>query len=122
MTIYVSHSTNYDYEAELYQPLQQSSLNNDIYYPHSSENKGKNSKDIISDSDLVLAEVSYASTGQGIELGWAEDKSIPIVCFYRSGSKVSGALDAVCSDFIEYGSVQEMISKLEDYVQAYNQS
>lgn len=121
MKIYLTHSTNYDYTAELYQPLQQSSLNdNEIYYPHEKGSEVNKSLDIIKSSDLILAEVSYPSTGQGIELGWADAADIPIICFYRAGSKISGGLYAICSDFIEYNSARDMIDMLESHINRFN--
>jgi hypothetical protein len=118
MKIYLAHSSGYDYENELYQPLKQSSLNkHNIYYPHDGTNAGKMSKDVIRGSDLVLAEVSYPSTGQGIELGWADSSNIAILCVYRAGSDVSGAIKTVCSEFIEYSSLEELIDKLESRLQ-----
>ncbi len=112
MKIYLSHSSGHDYETELYQPLRQLSVAHDIYFPHDEQNKGGESKEAITSSDLVLAEVSHPSTGQGIELGWASAQDIPIVCFHRTGSKVSSALQFISSGFIEYESTQDMVDKI----------
>ena len=113
MKIYLAHSTGYNFEAELYKPIQASlSKENDVYYPHQQPNQGTHSKDIITNSDIVLAEVSHPSTGQGIELGWANDHNVPVLCFYRTGVKISHALRFVSDMFIEYSTSQDMSAKL----------
>ena len=113
MKIYISHSSNFDYGNELYSPLLRAfSTDHDVYLPHSPENAGKNSKDIIGDSDVVFAEVSHPSTGQGIELGWAEAAGIPIVCFYKTDTKPSGALKHITEVFIAYDTENDMITQL----------
>lgn len=63
-----------------------------------------------------MAEVSYPSTVQGIELGWADAKNVPIICIYRKDLRPSGALKAVSNTFIEYTDSQEMIKKISDYL------
>lgn len=110
MNIYVSHSSSYDFETELYDPLRQLSPDHTLYFPHTGENEGSYSKPIISGSDVVLAEVSHSSSGQGIELGWADAMGVPIVCFYRNDATVSKALAIICTEFITYTSTDEMLS------------
>lgn len=115
MKIYLAHSGNFDYQTELYKPLKQSLANKyDIFFPHDTKNMGTKSKDIIASSDILLAEVSYPSTGQGIELGWADTSNVPILCFYHSGAKISSSLKFICNSFLEYSSTEEMIRKLEE--------
>jgi len=70
------------------------------------------SKEVIQKVDLLIAEVSYASTGQGIELGWAEAQNIPIICFYKLTSKFSSSLKFVTSDIIEYSDENDFLDKL----------
>jgi hypothetical protein len=113
MRIYLTHDRGYDFVSELYEPLENSlSTDYDIFFPHKNHADSLNSKDIIANSDVVIAEVSYASTGQGIELGWANADNIQIICFYRSGTKISGALKFICNNFIEYSTKENMIEQL----------
>ena len=37
------------------------------------------SKEVIRTSDLVIADISYPSTGVGIELGWADCFNIRVI-------------------------------------------
>jgi len=114
MKIFVAHSSNFDFRKELYNPLRSSSLNkkHQILLP---QERGKEviTKDIIKNSDLLLAEVSYPSTGQGIELGWANVFSIPIICIFKEGSKYSSSLDLIVDKFISYKDAKDMIDQLD---------
>ncbi len=118
MKIYITHATSFDYRNELYSPLRKSKLNmlHEIILPHENSNQHFPSKELMSTYDLVIAEVSFPSTGQGIELGWADTCNTPIVCFYKSDKNPSSSLKALSNTFIEYTSSEDMIGKLEDYL------
>jgi hypothetical protein len=75
------------------------------------------SKTFLKKCDLVLAEVSYPSTGQGIELGWANMYGVPILYFYKKGTKLSHSLRATSNTFIEYENEGDMISKLAEHLE-----
>ena len=115
MKIYISYSGNYDYEKELYLPIKQSGLyrNHKIFLPHESHNIDSNLKDILGDIDLVVAEVSHASTGQGIELGRAYAAGVPIVCFYKSGSKPSSSLRFITDKMHIYSTTESLLDSIE---------
>lgn len=121
MKIYVTHSSSFDYQNELYEPLCKSELNNlyEITLPHEQTAEPFNSKEYMKKCNLILAEVSYPSTGQGIELGWANLYQIFIVCLYKKGIKPSGSLKIVSNNFIEYENSEEMIQKLTDYLSTF---
>lgn len=119
MKVYLSHASNYDYRAELYEPLRQALAQDySIYFPHDPGNVGEKSKEALMHCDIVLAEVSRPSTGQGIELGWAEMSEVPIVCFYLAGSQISSALRFSSDVFIEYDSQDDMVEKLSSYLRS----
>lgn len=117
LKIYVTHSSSFDFQNELYKPLRLSSLNekHTIVLPHERSSEQFNSREYLSGCDYVIAEVSHPSVGQGIELGWADMLEVPIVCVYQKGSKISSALKVVSSHFIEYETPTDMIKKLEDF-------
>ncbi len=118
MRIYVAHSTSFDYKEELYLPIRQSDLNSQHRFilPHEHSNDPYDSKMLISTAqvDLIVAEVSYPSTGLGIELGWADSCGIPIVCVHRADSKHSGSLKVVTDKIVSYTSHDDLIRGLED--------
>lgn len=117
MKIYLSHSSEYDYENKLYKPIKKSDLikSNFFVFPH--EQKMVNSKEVIANSDLMIAEVSLSSTGQGIEIGWADSAKIPILCIYEKGSKISSSLKFITDKFIEYENTEDMIIKISNYIE-----
>jgi len=114
MKIFVTHSSNFDFRNELYKPLRDSLLNkkHQILLPQEKE-KEVITKDIIKNCDLLLAEVSYPSTGQGIELGWANIFNVPIICIFKEGNKYSSSLDLIADKFISYKDTEDMINQLD---------
>ena len=115
MKIYLSHAKKFDFVNELYEPIKNSDLikKHQFTFPHEN-NKVINCEKIFRNKevDLVLAEVSYPATGQGIELGYAEILEIPIVCCYKKGSDLSGSLRWISKKFIEYNDPDDLIQKL----------
>lgn len=116
MKLYLAHSSNYDYQTELYAPMKQFFADHEVFYPHDLHNDGIKSKDVIPTCDAVIAEVSFPSTGEGIEIGWADAANIPIICLYKKGASVSSALRFISDTFVEYDSHEEMIEKLKSHL------
>lgn len=118
MRIYVSHSTGFDFRSELYTPLQNSEISQShtLILPHMASDIPYTTKELFEKKqcDVVLAEVSYPSTGQGIELGWADLFGIRIVCVSKKGAKVSSSLQTVTKEFLVYEDGAEMIEKVID--------
>jgi hypothetical protein len=116
--IYVTHSTGFDYRSELYSVLRNSALNEkyDLILPHEKGEKVANSKKVIASSNLVIAEVSHPSTGQGIELGWADSADVPILCIYMFGKNVSQSLRTITNRFISYKTDRDMLEKVSKAV------
>ena len=119
MKIYISHSSKYDYTNRIYNPIKKSDLSksNTFFLPHEDKNKIINTKEIISNCDLVIAEVSMPATGQGIELGWADYAKTPILCIYEKGAKISSSLKFITNHFIEYEDINDMISKISNFIE-----
>lgn len=119
MKIFVSHSTKFDYKNELYKPLRESQLNkkHELIFPH-EDGKENSTKDVIRESDLIIAEVSIPSLGQGIELGWANASYITIVCFYKSGKEVSDSLKFITDNVFSYDLMEPMIAKIAEIADA----
>lgn len=117
MKIYIGHSTDFDFKEELYIPIMNLKLNkkNEFIFPHLT-NKTFNSKDIIEQSDLFIAEVSRPSLGLGIEIGRAEIKNKKILCIYNEKFKVPSSLKYVNVDVLGYRDTEDMISKIEEYL------
>lgn len=122
MNIYIAHSTHFDYKTELYQPLKFSELWGQYSFilPHDTQNEPINSKQFVSKCDLIIAEVSYPSTGTGIELGWANMYNRKILCIHKESCKPSSSLMMVSSDFLTYSSQHELIQKLSGWIKSYS--
>ena len=118
MKIYISHSSKYDYTSKIYNPIKNSNLikSNIVFLPREDKNKIVNTKDIISNCDLVIAEVSSPTIGQGIELGWADYAKIPIVCIYEKETRISTSLKFITNYFIEYEDINDMINKVSNFI------
>lgn len=115
MKIYISHKRKANFIDELYEPLKKSDLarEHDFIFPH-DDNRPFDSTDIVTNKkvDLIVAEVSYPATGQGIELGWAFLKEIPVICVYKKGADIAGSLKSITDKFIEYNNSDDLIKKL----------
>lgn len=89
---------------------------NTFFLPHEEQNKIANTKEIISNSDLVIAEVTLTSTGQGIELGWADYSKTPILCIYEKRTQISSSLKFITDQFLEYENTEDMIKKISNFL------
>lgn len=101
MNISISHSTSFDFEKELYEPIQKSFRlkKHNFFFP---EDRVKNTRDVIKSCDIMIADVSYPSTGTGIEIGWASTVNKPIYCIYKQGTNYSFSLKFITQNFYEY--------------------
>ena len=68
------------------------------------------------DMDLLIVEVSFPSTGQGIEIGWASTLKVPILCIYKNGNKISGSLKYITDDFITYIDSNDLVAKISGFL------
>jgi len=114
MKIYIIHASSYNFKDELYKPLRESKLNeyHSLILPYDVSESPINSKQTIQETNMVIAEVSYPSTGEGIDLGWANIYEKRIVCVHKTGSRYSETLKFISTEFIEYSSSQDLVEKL----------
>lgn len=120
MKIYVAHSNDFDYENKLYKPLRASALNteHEIFLPH-EHGRHENTRELMKSCNLLVAEVSLPSTGEGIELGRAEAIGLPVLCISEQGAKVSSSLKYVTDHFLQYSDAEDMLSKLGDFLKDF---
>lgn len=118
MKIYFGHSREVNYEKELYEYIRNDRVlsKENIILPHEKGYEGNNSREFYANLDLFIAEVSYPSTGLGIELGWAYDENIPIICIYKTSSKFSSSLKVITNNFYEYKNTDELISIIKKVI------
>lgn len=115
MNIYISHCGSYDYEKELYQPIKKSNLakSHRFFLPHEPQNLDTDAVSELKHTDVLVAESSFPSTGQGIELAQAKAAGVPIICFYKTGTKTSSSLRFVTDKIIEYSDMPDLFAKLQ---------
>ncbi|MES2225911.1 MAG: hypothetical protein V4480_03840 [Patescibacteria group bacterium] len=118
MKILVAHSSHYDYRTELYEPLKQSAIlrEHTVIFPHDAENAEIETNSHIPDTDLMIAEVSYPSTGAGIEIGLVQAANIPTLFLYKTGTTPSSSLRFVKGTLIEYTDAADLVAKVEEHL------
>lgn len=119
MQIYIAHSREFDFQNELYTPIQQSHLSDlhEIILPHKNSTEPYDSKSFFQHNcDLLIAEVSFPSIGLGIELGWANIYSVPILSIYRSGIEISNSVKGISQELIEYTDADDLINQIDQFL------
>lgn len=114
-TIYVSHSTGYDFKNELYAPIRNSRLNRkyNLILPHEKSDELFSSKEFIKyETWAMIVEASYPKLGVGIEAGLAHAFDKDIITMYKKGFKQSASINSISEKIIEYSSIDEMVFKL----------
>ena len=120
MKIYVSHSSRLDYKKELYDVLRNSALvkEHEFLFPHERGLDLFPTKELFENHgcDMVFAEVSYPSHGQGVELGWAYNLSIRIVFAHKPETKLSVVIPELSKEIFSYNDSQSLVNKLATYL------
>ncbi|MCJ7832914.1 MAG: SCP2 sterol-binding domain-containing protein, partial [Deltaproteobacteria bacterium] len=115
-TIYFIHSTGFDFNKEYYAPLRDSDLSeiHTLIFPHANSDEPFSSKEFFESGrcDLVVAEVSYPSTGMGIELGWAIAYGIPIILVARHDVNLSKSIKSLGVPLLWYKNSADLVEKL----------
>lgn len=57
---------------------------------------------------MMIAEITYRSTGLGIEMGWVNDLGKPIICLIKSGNEISDSIRIITDTFIEYNNAEDL--------------
>lgn len=123
MKIYISHSRNFDYKKELYEPIKESDLvkKYDFVFPFADTDTPLGSEliEVLKECDVIVAEISHASTGQGMELAWGSIFDIPIIGIYKEGANVSNSMPLVSNKLLMYTSQQNMIDDISGALTPY---
>ncbi len=121
MKIYVTHSRGkFDFRDMLYIPLRGSILDpqHEIIFPHEFSDEPYDSRPLMATLGLFVAEVTYPSTGLGIELGVASERKVPIVCFCQLGHTYPRSVDRVTNVVYMYSSSNGIIDLLTEHIAA----
>ena len=120
MKIYIAHSRDFNYQNELYLPLKNSEIfkHHEFILPH-DDNNYNHDRDFYKSIDLVIAEVSYPSTGLGIELGFLYDDNKKIYCIHKNNIKISSSINAITKKIYQYENEENMLNIISDIVNHY---
>lgn len=111
MKIYIAHSSSFNYQSDLYEPVERIlGSSYELIFPHSKSMSQFDSKELFKNKgcELIIAEVTLPSIGLGIELGWANMFNIPIICIHKEDSAPSPALKTVSSRYIPYKDILDI--------------
>lgn len=117
--IYIGHSRDerLNYQEELYSPLIFSLDNDVVIVPHEKGAEAQiNSQEVLPTCNLMIAEVSYPSTGLGMELAWAKHADVPVLCIYKIGCQPSSSVTNFFSNIISYESNVDMVQKVASWI------
>lgn len=70
-------------------------------------------KDWLKKCEVMIADVSYPTIPLGIEMGWADNYKINIVCVCVKGTAISSHLTRMCKEFLIYTEIEDLVEKLE---------
>ncbi len=113
--IYVSHSRYFDFRNELYKPLLEIFDANQIILPHQLTSNIYPIKEMLINKQIeyILAEVSYPSTGQGIEFGYADMTSTPVILLAKEDVKLSSSVEEMFTNIIRYKDTADLIDQVK---------
>jgi hypothetical protein len=113
--IYIAHSSSYDFQTELYIPVKNSRLYQvyNFILPHDNRAYHPDSKKEIRECKVFIAEISHASTGAGIEIGWADAFNVPIIFLHKSDYKPPAYYQEMSKHLCSYSSPSEIPGILE---------
>ena len=70
---------------------------------------------------MVIAQMSYPSTGLGIELGFLYDDNKRIYCIHKDSMKISSSINAITKNIYiyEYKNKEDMLNIINDIIKLY---
>jgi len=121
MKIFFAHATDHSFKYDAYKAIRASAINQKHAFtlPQEQGFQPPMPQDIIIAHDILVAECSFPSTGQGIELGWMHSLKKPVLCLYREDAKPSGSLRNVAHEIGVYKDFDDMIKKIETFIKKY---
>jgi hypothetical protein len=124
MKIYISHSSSFDFKKELYLPLKNifTHTSHELIFPHESSTSPFPSKQLFvrHGCDVLLAEISYPSTGQGIELGWADLCDLPIIYLIKKNINISESIKLISKKGVCYDQLTQTKEQIFALLNSYN--
>lgn len=116
--IYLAHSRDkqFDFQHDYYEPIQSAFSEHEIHVPHSPNAIYVDSETLLPQCSLMIAEVSYPSTGLGMELIWAKHANIPVLCIHKTATPPSSSVTNKFSNVASYENTENMVIKIKDWM------
>lgn len=104
-------------------------VSNNIYSPlDTMKFKGNDTErynramELLKETNIIIAEMSIPSTGQGMELQEAVRQDIPIIVIAKSGSKVSGLIkgSGKVKSILYYNNIEDIEKELIKQIEEEN--
>jgi hypothetical protein len=114
LKVYVATSPGVDFRTELYGPLR-AGLGDmaELFCRNANAADPAFTRAWVQDADVLVVDISGASTEVGIELGWADAFGVPIVAIVRAGEKWSPAAARLSTHgVLTYSEVDELVRYL----------
>ena len=88
----------------------------------SDSERYKRALGLVDQADLIIAEQSKPSTGQGIEIGYAAVLKKPLLVVAKRGSKISGLVKGcpALREIVFYDDRKDLASKLKNLFKKIN--
>lgn len=112
MRLYLAYPRTFALATELENFLKNSNFGVEIIFPHEKHKQMMTPKDLLRDSDMMVAEVSDPALGVGIEMGFASAFDVPVYCFFRKGVVPSPSLPLVADEVMMYANKEELFHRL----------
>lgn len=113
---FVSHSSHSESTTPtFFQALQKFDVDNDkidLVWPPQELMELSARKTELEHSQLVLAEVSVASTGSGIDLGLAYANKIPVIAFHQGTGIISPIIPSIATSIHIYLTEEHILKVL----------
>ena len=120
--IYVGHSRDpkYQYRLTLYAPLKALLQVHQVYFPHEQDGPPSiNSEELLPKCQLMIAEVSYPSTGLGLELAWARTAKILVLCIHLTDCPPSSSVTSLFPHLLAYADEADLCEKIAQWITAH---
>lgn len=123
MNILVTGSTMEESIRKVYQNLNDHFVNvfyanvqtplDTIKFQGTNEERVKRAFELVDMADVIIADVSFPSHGQGIELHYAYSKNKKIILIAKENSKVSGVVLGLLGSPFYYNSIENLVEFLD---------
>ncbi len=112
--IHVVHSTKIENWKKIYKILRETNFlrNQEIFLPHETK-EVSNTKTMIKEADLIVAECTEITPGIAIELAWADAFAKDVIIFVKEDVEVNQYLKFFNFEIIRYFNESEIVKYLE---------